>query len=297
MNLPFDIDLKDKVVVVTGAGGVLCSMFAEAMSKTGAKVALLDLNEDAAKGFADKIKSDGGCAKAYGCNVLDKSSLEAAHKKVLADFTINNGITHSQNLVPIIEQAQKFAGVELSDIDAFACSIGPGSFTGLRIGIATIKGFALSINKPVLAIPTLLALAYNTSNFDGLICSIIDARNDNVYAGIYRNDEDSLVLAEDYISDNIEILIEHLKNYDDNIVFIGDGVSVYKDLLLKKLQSDSLNIAFAPEHLNCQYALSVARAAYDKATNNEYDDYNSLSPLYLKKSQADRELEEKNKKL
>ncbi|MBQ3125048.1 MAG: SDR family oxidoreductase [Clostridia bacterium] len=86
MNLPFDIDLKDKVVVVTGAGGVLCSMFAEAMSKTGAKVALLDLNEDAAKGFADKIKSDGGCAKAYGCNVLDKSSLEAAHKKVLADF-------------------------------------------------------------------------------------------------------------------------------------------------------------------------------------------------------------------
>lgn len=216
--------------------------------------------------------------------------------KVLADFTINNGTTHSQNLVPMVEQAQKFANLELTDIDAFACSIGPGSFTGLRIGIATIKGFALSLNKPVLSIPTLLALAYNISNFDGLLCSIIDARNDNVYAGIYRNDEGSLILAEDYISDNIEVLIEHLKDYDDNIIFVGDGVSVYRDLLLEKIHGDSVNILFAPEHLNCQYALSVARAAYDKATNNQYDDYNSLSPLYLKKSQAERELDAKNGK-
>lgn len=86
MNLPFEIDLKDKVVVVTGAGGVLCSMFAEAMSKTGAKVALLDLNEAAAKEYADKISAEGGTAKAYGCNVLDKSSLESVHEKVIADL-------------------------------------------------------------------------------------------------------------------------------------------------------------------------------------------------------------------
>ena len=86
MNLPFEIDLKDKVVVVTGAGGVLCSMFAEAMAKTGASVALLDLNEAAAKEYADKINAEGGTAKAYGCNVLDKSSLELVHEKVIADF-------------------------------------------------------------------------------------------------------------------------------------------------------------------------------------------------------------------
>ena len=86
MNLPFEIDLKDKVVVVTGAGGVLCSMFAEAMAKTGASVALLDLNEAAAKEYADKINAEGGTAKAYGCNVLDKSSLELVHDKVIADF-------------------------------------------------------------------------------------------------------------------------------------------------------------------------------------------------------------------
>lgn len=86
MKLPFKIDLKDKVVVVTGAGGVLCSMFAEAIAKTGAKVALLDLNEEAASSYAEKIVNDGGIAKAYSCNVLEKESLEEAHKKIVNDF-------------------------------------------------------------------------------------------------------------------------------------------------------------------------------------------------------------------
>lgn len=86
MKLPFEIDLKDKVVVVTGAGGVLCSMFAEALSKTGAKIALLDINEVAAKENADKIVKDGGIAKGYMCNVLDKASIESAHDAILSDF-------------------------------------------------------------------------------------------------------------------------------------------------------------------------------------------------------------------
>ncbi len=86
MKLPFNIDLTDKVVVVTGAGGVLCSMFAEALAKSGARVALLDLNEEAAKEYAEQIVKDGGIAKAYGCNVLDKESLENAHKLILSDF-------------------------------------------------------------------------------------------------------------------------------------------------------------------------------------------------------------------
>lgn len=86
MKLPFEINLKDKVVVITGAGGILCSMFAEALAKTGAKIALLDLNEEAAAAYADQIVKDGGIAKAYGCNVLDKDSMEEAHKKIVADF-------------------------------------------------------------------------------------------------------------------------------------------------------------------------------------------------------------------
>ena len=220
--------------------------------------------------------------------------------KILADFTVNNGTTHSQNLVPMIEQAQKFANIELADIDAFACSVGPGSFTGLRIGIATIKGFALSLNKPVLSVPTLLSLAYNISNFSGIICSIIDAKNDNVYAGIYRCDLDDegtnqkIELIEDYISDNINILIDTLKKYDDDIIFVGDGVETYKTLLLENLINDYSNILFASSHLDHQYALSAARAAMDMAINKDFCDAHTLSPLYLKKSQAERELDAKN---
>lgn len=215
--------------------------------------------------------------------------------KVIADFTINNGTTHSQNLVPMIEQVQKFTNIELSDIDAFACSIGPGSFTGLRIGIATVKGFAMSLNKPTLSVPTLLALAYNVQNFDGIICSIIDAKNDNVYAGIYRKDQNTLIQIGDYISDNIDVLINYLQDFDDNIIFVGDGVNTYQKLLLAKLNSDFRNVSFAPTLLNCQYALSVANAANDMASRNIFSDYNSLSPLYLKKSQAERELDAKSK--
>lgn len=226
------------------------------------------------------------------------------NQNVLADFTINSGTTHSQNLVPMVEQAQKFANVELSDIDAFACSIGPGSFTGLRIGIATIKGFAMSLNKPVLSVPTLLGLAYNVSNFDGIVCSIIDAKNDNVYAGIYRdialyndaNDTHRLELIDEYVSDNIEVLINKLKDYDGDIIFVGDGINAYRDILLENLQSDCSNILFAPEYLNGQSALSIARAALDMASKNEFSDYNTLSPLYLKKSQAERELDAKQNK-
>ena len=215
--------------------------------------------------------------------------------KVIADFTINNGTTHSQNLVPMIEQVQKFTNIELSDIDAFACSIGPGSFTGLRIGIATVKGFAMSLNKPTLSVPTLLALAYNVQNFDGIICSIIDEKNYNVYAGIYRKDQNTLIQIGDYISDNIDVLINNLQDFDDNIIFVGDGVNTYQKLLLEKLNSDFKNVSFAPTYLNCQYALSVANAANDMASRNIFSDYNSLSPLYLKKSQAERELDAKSK--
>lgn len=215
-------------------------------------------------------------------------------EKILADFTVNNNITHSQNLVPMIEEAQKFTGIELSDIDAFACSIGPGSFTGLRIGIATIKGFALSLNKKVIAVPTLLGLAYNISNFDGIICSIIDAKNDNVYSAIYDKDiSNNLYQVDDYISDNISVLIDKLKKVDGDIMFVGDGVSKYKSLLLDNLQSNTSNILFAPDYLNCQYASSVARAGLDMAKQNNYSDSDKLSPLYLKKSQAERELDEK----
>lgn len=218
---------------------------------------------------------------------------------VIGDFTIQNGITHSQNLVPMIEQVQRFTNLDLSDIDIFACSIGPGSFTGLRIGLATIKGFAISLQKKVIGVPTLLALAYNVSQFDGIVCPILDARNDNVYAALYhKQTNDNYTLIGDYISDWIDVLIQKIKQQNPStpILFVGDGVETYQEKLVNELSSTLENpytLAFAPAYLNGQYALSVARAAKDMASRNEYSDYHSLTPLYLKKSQAERMLEDK----
>lgn len=221
------------------------------------------------------------------------------NNSVIGDFTIHNGITHSQNLVPMIEQVQRFTNLDLNDIDIFACSIGPGSFTGLRIGLATIKGFAISLQKKVIGVPTLLSLAYNVSQFNGTICALLDARNNNVYAGLYRKQDDHKInLIGDYISDSIDTLIQAIKQQDSAIpiLFVGDGVEVYKEKLINELTSTLENpytLSFAPAHQNGQYALSVARAANDMASCNEFSDYHALTPLYLKKSQAERMLETK----
>lgn len=207
--------------------------------------------------------------------------------KVIADFDCNTGTTHSQNLMPMLEQIQKFSELELDDIDFFACSIGPGSFTGLRIGIATVKGMALSLNKKVIAVPSLVGLAYNVPYFDGIICSVIDARNDNVYAALFKYDGKPYMIG-DYISDTVDSLIDTLKTSNDNIMFVGDGATAYKNKFIDSFKDKAF---FMPSHLNCQSAVSVAKAALNKANLGEFDDFNSITPLYLKKSQAERMLD------
>lgn len=208
--------------------------------------------------------------------------------KVICDFNLNTEITHSQNLLPMIDTLKSFSGIDISDIDVFACSVGPGSFTGLRIGIATIKGFALSLNKKVIAVPTLVGLAYNTSNFDGLVCSILDAKNNNVYAGIFRYENGKPILTNDYITDDIDTLINILKEKDSKVLFVGDGAVTFHDYLSNALNEKAY---FMPIHLNNQLASSIAKAAFDKASLGEFDEYDTLNPMYLKKSQAERMLE------
>lgn len=210
-------------------------------------------------------------------------------EKVIADFNLNTGLTHSQTLMPLVDSMCKFSNIDLSDIDVFACSIGPGSFTGLRIGIATIKGFALSLNKKVIAVPTLVGLAYNITNFDGIICSVLDARNDNVYAALFRY-EDKPKMIENYITDSIDTLIENLKSKNEKILFVGDGATAFKDKLVNAFKD---NAFFAPLHLNTQLSTSIAKAALDKASLGEFDTCDTIMPMYLKKSQAEREAENK----
>jgi tRNA threonylcarbamoyladenosine biosynthesis protein TsaB len=212
--------------------------------------------------------------------------------KVICDFNLSTGTTHSQTLLPMIDTLKKFSNIDLDDIDVLACSIGPGSFTGLRIGIATIKGFALSLNKKVIGVPTLVGLAYNTAYFDGYICSVLDAKNDNVYAGIFKYENGKPILKDNYITDDVSTLIDILKNKNDKILFVGDGALAFKERFEISLGDKAF---FAPIHLNNQLSSSIAKAALDKALLGEFDDYNTLNPLYLKKSQAERMLEQDGK--
>ncbi len=209
-------------------------------------------------------------------------------KEIICDFNLNTSITHSQTLLPIIDTLKKFSNTNLEDVDFFACSIGPGSFTGLRIGIATIKGFSLSLNKPVVGVSTLLSLAYNVSYFDGIICSVLDAKNNNVYAGLFEYKDNKPTLIDDYITESVDSLIDILKSKSSKIMFVGDGAVSFKD---KFMESFDESAYFAPLHLNNQLASSVAKAALDKAILNEFETCDSLNPTYLRKSQAERMFE------
>ena len=191
------------------------------------------------------------------------------NKNVIKEININTGLTHSETLLPNIEKILQDTNLTLNDMDAYAISIGPGSFTGIRIGVATIKGLCLGVDKPVIAVPSLLGMAYNQKDFEGYIVSCIDAKNDNVYAGIYQNENGLIKQVGDYISDNISVLNERLSSLNGKYVLVED-----KD--------------------NVEYASRIAEAAFDLYSQGIVTDGVHISPLYLKKSQAERELEEKN---
>ena len=209
-------------------------------------------------------------------------------EKVIANFNINIGLTHSETLLPLIDALFSISKLSLKDIDLFAVSVGPGSFTGIRIGISTIKGFALSLNKPVISVSTLESLAYNIPYFDGIVCSILDARNNNVYAAIYDISDVPKMLG-DYQTDSINSLINELRKHDKKILFIGDGSISYKEILQDEFKE---NAFFVPYHLNEQSAVSIAKAALYKFSRNEIDSVDALHPLYLRKSQAERMMDD-----
>ena len=136
--------------------------------------------------------------------------------------------------------------------------------------------------------PTLVGLAYNIANFEGTICSVLNAKNNNVYAGIFKCENDKPILTDNYVTESVDKLIEILKEKDSKVLFVGDGALAFKDKFKEAFKE---NAHFAPIHLNNQLASSIAKAAMDKASHNEFDDLDTLNPMYLKKSQAERMLE------
>lgn len=223
---------------------------------------------------------------------LDSSSVTASvaiteNNKIISEKLINNGLTHSQTLMPLVEEALKESDTSMKDIDLFAVTNGPGSFTGVRIGISAVKGMADALNKPCFAVSTLEAIAEPLKKEDVIACAVMDARCNQVYTALFnmgnRLCEDKAVL--------IDELGDELTKYDKKIVFIGDG-SV---LCYEKLHEIIQNCEIADENIRYVHGSSVGFLAEDKVNNGEKSiESAKLLPFYLRLPQAERELNNKN---
>lgn len=211
--------------------------------------------------------------------------------EVLIEKHIDDSTTHSQKLMPMINDILKTYKLDLSDFDLFACSIGPGSFTGVRIGVSTVKAFCDVTNIPVASVSSLEGLAYNSldSNFkESIICSLIDAKNDNVYCGIFKKENNDFIQLEDLCAKNINEILDILDKYSSSsILFVGDGAVYHKYAICQKLSKTT----FIEKNLNDQTASSIGKAGFNKYKQGLAGDSNSITPLYLRKSQAERALE------
>lgn len=207
--------------------------------------------------------------------------------KILADFYLNSGFTHSQTLMAMVESALKISCRTVADIDAFAVNNGPGSFTGVRIGVSAVKGMAYAADKPCIAVSTLMSMAYNCLASDGIICACMDARRSQVYNALFRVSSGTVTrLCEDRAI-SVADLLEELGSYDERIMLAGDGAQLVFD------SSDNDNISLLPENIRYQRASSTAIAAFDKFNRGEALSPAALMPSYLRLSQAERERLEK----
>ena len=228
---------------------------------------------------------------------IDSSGLTATVAIVeddttIAEFTINYKKTHSQTLLPMIDEMVKMVEADLNTIDAIAVAGGPGSFTGLRIGSATAKGLGLALGKPLIHIPTADAMAYSIYGCEDIICPIMDARRKQVYTGIYRFEEHQLKTLKDQWAAPVEELLEELNRRGEAVTFLGDGVPVFRELIAEKLK---VPYSFAPAHVNKQRAAAVAAlgSIYYKEGRTQTDVEHV--PEYLRVSQAERERAEREK--
>lgn len=228
---------------------------------------------------------------------IESSSLVASVAIVedgvtMAEFTANFKKTHSQTLLPMIDEMVSLLGIELSTIDAIAVSGGPGSFTGLRIGSATAKGLGLALDKPLIHVPTLDATAYNLYGAGALICPIMDARRNQVYTGIYRFAETFEAVREQDAMDMGD-LIGVLNEMGEPVIFLGDGAPVFEKQIREAM---TVPFHFAPAHVNRQRAAAVAALGAVYYAEGKTETAMEHRPDYLRKSQAEREREEREGK-
>ena len=223
---------------------------------------------------------------------------------LLAQFSIQYKTTHSEILMPMMEDIKEKVNLDLSTIDAIAVAKGPGSFTGLRIGSATAKGLAMALDKPIIPIPTLDGIAYNLYGNEKIICPMMDARRNQVYTGIYtfvpvvseeKNQErsfDMQIICEQ-CAVSVDEIIEKLNAIGKPAILLGDGVPVYHDRLEQELK---VPFSIAPLHQNRQSAAALLALAQVYIRDGITVSADEFAPEYLRLSQAEREAKEKDEK-
>ena len=205
-------------------------------------------------------------------------------EKLIALYTVNTNNTHSETLLPMIKNLLSTADVDIEEIDAYAVSYGPGSFTGVRIGVSCVKGLAFGRNKKCVEVSTIEALASNLEGFEGIICPVMNARRGQVYTGIFKGenrlmDDECMMLSD---------LVPILENYNERIYFVGDGYDLAIDYKIANTQ-------YTPEALRYANGYSVGKVAYKKIMSDMCVTDAQLRVNYLRKPQAEREREERLK--
>ena len=212
-------------------------------------------------------------------------------EKLIGEFTQNDKLTHSQTILPMVAEICEKTNTDPKDVDYIACAVGPGSFTGLRIGAATAKGLCLGLNKPLLAVPTLDALAYHMFMTGAIVCPTMDARRQQVYACFYEWQGEKLVPLTEYMAESIDVIIDKAISFQRDVIFLGDGVPVHRERL-----EQNPAFLFAPAHCNMQRASAVAALGAIMAEEGLAKPGNAFELIYLRKSQAEREREERLEK-
>lgn len=209
-----------------------------------------------------------------GAALLDDESL-------LAESRLNVRVTHSERLLAEIDHILSRAGLTIQDIDVFAAAIGPGSFTGLRVGLSTIKGLVFATGKKIVSVPTLEAFAWNLPYSIYQVCPLLDARKREVYAAIFRWAGDNFIRELNEQPMKIDSLLEKIS---EPTIFIGEGVEIYKANIINKLAEKAI---FPPPQFMVPSPSNVAYLGMKKARQGDFDDIVKAVPMYLRKSEAE----------
>ncbi|MCD7982520.1 MAG: tRNA (adenosine(37)-N6)-threonylcarbamoyltransferase complex dimerization subunit type 1 TsaB [Clostridiales bacterium] len=228
---------------------------------------------------------------------MDSSGLVAGIAVVeddvlIGEYTVNYKKTHSQTLLPMLDEVAKMIELDLDSLDAIAVSAGPGSFTGLRIGSATAKGLGLALDRPLIHVPTVDALACNLWGSRDLICPLMDARRNQVYTGLYLFESGSLKIIREQCAVGIDEIVAEINRLDRPVIFLGDGVPVFSSYLNKSCR---VSYSFAPAHMNRQRAGAVAYLGLQYAKEGKLESAADHRPDYLRMSQAERERKAREK--